>query len=173
MARRRLIAALSSGVQVAAMPSESIHEPTATHATVYAGPNETDYAHAGRGAAVVLIGSRLNQPLFAALAVHFRVIVPEMPCRIAVPGTHAPSPPFSAWLRDFLDCLGIARVSVVAEESYALRALQFCLNDATVDRVVLLTRDATDQAVADDVVRVLLGGQDPAFTSPRRGAHAL
>lgn len=155
------------------MSSESVHESTATRATAYAGASATDYAHAGRGPTVVLIGSRLDHPLFTALAAQFRVVAPHLPCRAADPGADAPAPPFSAWLRDFLDCLGIARASLVIEEPFGVGALQFCLTDATrVDRVVLLIGDATDPTVADDVVLAVLGSQQPAFTTSHRGGHA-
>jgi pimeloyl-ACP methyl ester carboxylesterase len=115
--------------------------PPASHrATVYAGPSATDYVRAGNGATVLLLTRQhAEHPLFAALASAFRVIAPELPRHVAgLDGAACSAPPFASWLRDFLDGLGIQRVSVVADELFALDALRFCLAEPTrVDCLVI------------------------------------
>lgn len=136
------------------MSAESEHEANAplssapaalTRATVYAGATATEYVRAGCGAPVLLLAERGADPLLTALGARFRVIAPELPCRVVTPEPGTSAPPFSVWLRDFLDGLGIARVDVVATEAYGVRALSYCLVDpARVGRIALLFRDASD-----------------------------
>ena len=119
-------------------------------ATVYAGPSATDYVRAGKGATVLLLARHAPHPLFATLVAHFRVIAPEPPHRIA---SHehgwGSAQPFASWLRGFLDGLGLSRVSLVADESFGLRALHFCLTEPmSVERIALLVRGVADSAVS-------------------------
>lgn len=119
-------------------------DPTITRAQVDAGAVQTRYARAGTGAPVVLLApvpdGDAADPLVAGLARGFRVVAPEAP-RLA-------DTAFSAWLRGFLDGLGLARVSLVAREAYALRALGFSITDPLrVDRLALLYADCGDPAI--------------------------
>ena len=119
--------------------------PRIARATVCAGATTTDYLRAGCGPTVLLLGADVDSPLLSALAARFRVIAP-LPA-----ADRAPPAPFSAWLRDFLDGLGVVGASVVAEEGWALRALRFALTDPTrVERIALLFRDAPDPALGGD-----------------------
>ena len=131
--------------------------PAIARATVCAGVTATDYLRAGCGEPVLLLCGRPERPLLAPLAARFRVIAPDLPCD----PTRAPDDrrgPFSEWLRDFLDGLGVARTHVVADEPYALRTLRFTLTDPTrVDRIALLFRDAHDPAISAGPRPELLG----------------
>lgn len=114
-------------------------------ATVYAGITATDYVRAGNGETVLLLTwQHAEHPLFVPLTRAFRVIAPELPCRIVdCVGEACRSPSFALWLRDFLDGLGIPRVSIVADESFALDAFRFSLTEPTrVDRVAVVIRDS-------------------------------
>ena len=140
-----------------ALTAPSTAVPSATRATVHAGAHATVYLRAGQGEPVVLLCARPRRPLLATLAARFRVIAPELP-RHALPPADGSPVPFSAWLRDFLDGLGVGRASVVAEERFALRTLNFALTDPTrVHRVALLFRDAPDPALSAGALPDLLG----------------
>ena len=139
--------------------------PALARASVDVGPIRTSYVRAGSGAPVVLLSTPPDDagagvPLLAVLATRFRVVAPEPRATAAeAPGDPAPAPAFSAWLRGFLDGMGIARASLVAREEFALRALSFCLTDPLrVDRLVLFYRDATDPAVCAAAAPDSLGG---------------
>ncbi len=134
-----------------------------TRAIVHAGDHATEYVRAGCGAPVLLLAERGESALLAPLSARFRVIAPDLPCHApahetGVPDAGASPPPFAAWLRDFLDGLGVARIDIVAAEPYGLRALSFCVTDRTrVGRVALLFRDAPAPGVGGDAPSELLG----------------
>ena len=130
--------------------------PDPNRATVYAGPCATDYARAGHGATVLLLTRQhAEHPLFGALASAFRVIAPELPRHVTGRENEVESPPpFVSWLRDFLDGLGIQRVSLVADELFALEALRFSLAEPTrVDCVVIPNRWHPDSESKDSSLR--------------------
>ena len=115
--------------------------PDFVRATVYAGVAVTDYVRAGSGTTLLMLTRRHAQhPLLVPLASSFRVIAPELPRHmIGCESGACPSPPFMSWLGDFLDGLGILRVSLLADEFFALDAMRFCVADPTrVDRLVLV-----------------------------------
>jgi pimeloyl-ACP methyl ester carboxylesterase len=109
-------------------------------ATAYAGTTVTDYVRAGNGAVVLLLTrQQARHPLFAVLASAFRVIAPDRPRYTSADADACVSPPFASWLRDFLDGLGVARVILLADDAFALEALDFCAAEPTrVDGIALL-----------------------------------
>jgi pimeloyl-ACP methyl ester carboxylesterase len=109
-------------------------------ATAYAGVTVTDYVRAGDGPVVLFLARQQAQhPIFAVLATAFRVIAPELPRYTSDDGRSRHPPPFASWLRDFLDGLGVPRVILVADDTFAHDAQAFSLTDPTrVDRVALL-----------------------------------
>jgi hypothetical protein len=98
-------------------------QPAFTRATVCCGTIETDYRRAGRGDTIVALAARdwRGAPaLFPALAREFRLIVPE----VDHPDAEAEErPPFAAWLSAFLDGLGLAGVTLLADDRFAGAAL--------------------------------------------------
>lgn len=145
----------TSDIPISAPPPAESSAPRVARASVDVGAITTFYQRAGCGSPVlVLSGGPGDDPvrerLLAALAPRFRVIAPE-PQGDATEA-HAGSgrsggAAFSAWLRGFLDGLGLLQVSIVAEERLGIPALGFSLTDADrVERVVLLYRDPADPA---------------------------
>ncbi|HEX8693341.1 MAG TPA: hypothetical protein VF746_13025 [Longimicrobium sp.] len=125
--------------------------PGVIEAVVQTGAVETRYRRAGSGAPVLLLAGEGAQPLLASLlcelAMRFRVIAPE-PWR----ARNGDAPPLatSAWLRDVIDGLGLARPSLVADESFGVAALHFALTDpARVGRLALVRSGAADPALDD------------------------
>lgn len=113
----------------------------AVRATVCAGSAETRYLRAGRGPNVLLLpgaDAEIRQRLLASLSTRFRVVVPETEAQLGVlDGNQAEAG--AAWLRDFLDGLGIQRVSLVAAGETEAAALRFTQGEPErVERLVLL-----------------------------------
>jgi pimeloyl-ACP methyl ester carboxylesterase len=82
------------------------------------GAIETVYRRAGTGAPLLLLCNSTDSPgrqLFEELASSCRVIAPVRPPRV----------PFSGWLRDLIDGLGLDRPLLVVDDSIAEVALGF------------------------------------------------
>lgn len=126
-------------------------DSTLVRASVHAGGTTTNYFRAGSGDVVVLLDYAFadvsRDSLLDALATTHRVIVPE----ISGPGdAEVATIARAAWLRSFLDGLGVDDVSIVARDECALTALAYALTDfERVRSVVLLIRDASDPASAE------------------------
>jgi nicotinamidase-related amidase len=101
------------------------------------------YRRSGAGRSVLLLRTRdgdapLWPELVDALSTAFRVIDPEIPKR----GIDA-----VAWLADFLDGLGVARLDVVATGRFCSAAVALTLLDGDrVGHVVLVPEDDTEDA---------------------------
>jgi pimeloyl-ACP methyl ester carboxylesterase len=119
-----------------------------------AGAVSTEYLRAGSGEPVLLLAAPdepgdLRHQMLQALAPSFRVIVPGPPAA-ADEGTHplaASGGPvaFSAWLRDFLDALGVAEAAMVVEGRLAVPVLDFALrHPGRVGRLAVIHRGAGD-----------------------------
>ena len=119
--------------------------PAFTRATVCCGPVETGYRRAGRGETVVALAAHdwpAAPSLLPALARDFRVIVPDL-----LPHGDAGAPlAFDGWLTGFLDGLGLANVTLLADERFTAAALGFTLAEPVrVGRlVVVLDAAASD-----------------------------
>ena len=119
-------------------------------AVVDAGSVSTTYIRAGAGTPVVILrpgapARAVGRGLLPHLAPHFRVIEPEScsPSGRAVDAGDGVA--FSSWLREFLDGLGLARVSLVVQETVAVRALSFAIaHPGRVGGLVLVHDDADD-----------------------------
>src|SRR5690242_17796873 len=88
-------------------------------AEVRVGDLTTRYRRSGAGRPVVVLqpsgdAGADSSRLASLLSEHCRVIVPELPAEV----TDA-----AAWLRDFLDALGIERAAVVVPEQLGIAAL--------------------------------------------------
>lgn len=133
--------------------------PVMIEAVVQTAATETVYCRAGSGVQILLLSNGgANAPcgevLFSRLAQHFRVIAPEAGARAAEESlSDAAGEPLaiSAWLRAVIDGLGLTRPSIVADDAFAIAALGFALTDPDrVDRLVMVSRDAADPALAAD-----------------------
>ena len=110
------------------------------------GTVKTAYLQAGNGPAVICLhgagaGAVTWYPSLGALAEKYRVIVPDI---IGYGESDKPDgaydrPFFAAWLRDFMQALGIARAHIVGLSQGGAIALQLALeNPELVDKLVLV-----------------------------------
>jgi 4,5:9,10-diseco-3-hydroxy-5,9,17-trioxoandrosta-1(10),2-diene-4-oate hydrolase len=121
-----------------------------TQAAVTTEFGRTSYLTAGVGAPVVCIhgagaGAVTWYPSIADIAQNFRVIVPDVIGYGESDKPHAPydRPYFSAWLRAFLDALGIDKACVVGLSQGGAIALQFALeNPHRIEKLVLVDAGA-------------------------------
>lgn len=135
--------------------SSTRHE--SVHAEVRVGDSVTKYLRAGTGRPVLLLGS-FEPPfqawpgLTAELAGNFRLIAPQLP---------ANRDQFAAWVRAFLDGLGLLKVSIVATDDVGVAAIGFALlENERVDRLALLSNDRSNEGA-------FFGGiDDPLRESP-------
>ena len=138
---------------------EALPADGAVLATVQTPAGETRYFRAGSGGSVLLLGCRgtrdpLGRALFRELAQRFRVVAP-IPAEGAAgePTMPGPGTSFSAWLRGVIDGLGLVSPGVVADEGTGIPALGFAMTDPDrVGRLVVVRRDAVDEAVPDALV---------------------
>lgn len=158
-------------------------DSTLVRASVHAGGTTTNYFRAGSGDVVVLLGHAFadvsRDSLLDALATTHRVIVPE----ISGPGdAEVATIARAAWLRSFLDGLGLDDVSIVARDECALTALAYALTDFDrVRSVVLLLRNASDPAsaerfaegVEDSRCRILVASEVPEPGRPDERASQI
>jgi hypothetical protein len=108
-------------------------------AQVRAADYVTRYVRHGAGKPVVVLDladGTLWPELTDALAAGHRVILPEAPAAEA----H-----FAAWLRGFLDGMGLPAVTLIAAGPFCLPALEFALLDPDrLERLVLVPAGAAD-----------------------------
>ena len=153
------------------MPNPSIlplrHDPAWSE--VRAHDHVMRYRRSGVGQAVLLLRSddgadALWPELGDVLAAHFRVILPEVP---------ADGADVAAWLADFLEGLGVARVAVLAAEQLCLPALELALLDADqVARVVLVPGGRAEETGLDGALATRTRGAAVPLLVVRRGLPA-
>jgi pimeloyl-ACP methyl ester carboxylesterase len=130
----------------------------------------TRYRRSGAGAPVILLSGSgaLGFELVGALAARHRVIVPEVP---GVDGR------FLAWMRAFLDGLGLRGCTVVAAEPYCLAALELALLDEDrVSRLALLPAGKGEELrLAGELASAARGGTLPVLLvrAEQDGANAV
>jgi pimeloyl-ACP methyl ester carboxylesterase len=139
-------------------------------AWVHCGAQQTAYARAGSGPAVMVLtrnNAEASTPWFE-LARSFRVILPdlEQPCGCKPDGPD--------WLTDFFDALGLPRASLVADEHYALPALHFALTaPERIASITLLRKDESGQGSFEPLTDVLAGRGLPMLLLPLTTAEPL
>ena len=142
------------------IPSAPAAPTRETWAEVRAHDRVMRYRRCGAGQAILVLRPAdgpepLWPELARALAANCRVIAPDVPAGADV----------AAWLSDFLDGLGLARIAVVACDAFCVAALELALLDP--DRVaglVLVADGASDAGGVDGVT---------ATTTERAGAVPL
>ena len=109
-------------------------------AEVRVGEHVTRYVRRGSGPTVVLLGAEAESnsvwaPLVESLAGNYRLVIPKPP----PDGVDA-----SAWLRGFVEGLGLTSVALVAGGMLATAALELATADEfTVRKLVLIADDPT------------------------------
>lgn len=145
------------------------------------GTVDIPYLRCGSGAPLLLIADDgvMRERLREALATRFKVFVPELRSR-----WHGLAS--AVWLRELIECLGVARPHVVVTGPRSVAVLHFAISDPDrIDRVVILWRErfasATPHSADDGAVedRLQVAGRpllmlraDGAKTDGARAAAA-
>ena len=145
----------------------SFAHPVETLAEVRAHDQVMRYRRAGAGRPlVVLRGSAdaLWPELDAELASRFRVVTPELSASCA---------DTAAWVRSFLEGVGLDRVTLLAAEPCCLAALELALLDADrVERLVLVPSGTASDTGLDGTLAPTLAGVSMPLLLVRRGLAA-
>ena len=118
-------------------------------ACVVSGELNTHYYRAGRGQPVLVLiaDNSLLWSVLATMPRHVRALAPEPP-RAVLASDRAidrDTGAFAAWVRSFLDALGLQQTAVIADAAFAPAALGFARADQErVSRLVLLQRGSRD-----------------------------
>lgn len=112
-------------------------------AQVFAEGREMRYLHGGRGRVVVILGpTEWSRELATTLLPRFRVVVPEVPSRLAAEsgasgeGGTDPEARDPAWLRGFLDGTGLTPVHLVVTPDHLESVCSFVTFDP--DRIQIV-----------------------------------
>lgn len=149
---------------------------------VTAGSVKTAYLATGSGAPVVCLhgaaaGAVTYYKSIAALAQHFRVIVPDIVGYGESDKPKAPytRPYFAAWLCDFFTALGIQKAHVVGNSQGGAIGLQFALeNPDKVDKLVLVDSGALGKGMpAGAFISMFLLNNFPSATAGRMMSRYL
>jgi hypothetical protein len=116
------------------------------YAVVQVGTVETGYRRAGRGPSVLLLttaGPGTADDVFAALALHFRIIQPAWPFGL-------PTADISRWLRGIIEGLGLERPLLLVDAGSEAGAYQL-----TAALPSLVGAVVSSRADIDEVIRAL------------------
>jgi hypothetical protein len=150
------------------MPSLSpIRQPAETLAEVRAHDQVMRYRRAGAGRPLVVLrggADALWPELDTELASRFRVVTPELSANCA---------DVAAWVRDFLEGVGLDRVTLLAAEPCCLAALELALLDTCrVERLVLVPSGTAGETGLDGTLATTLAGVSVPLLLVRRGLPA-
>jgi pimeloyl-ACP methyl ester carboxylesterase len=147
--------------------------PTAQSAGSFAEVRAHDqvmrYRRAGAGRPILVLRSSLEpEPLWPeldeALVGAFRVLTPDVPCA----GVDV-----AAWMRGFLEGVGLDRVTVIAEDLHCIAALEMALlNGDQVERMVLVPAGQSNETGLDGTLATSLAGVAVPLLVVRRGLSA-
>lgn len=127
------------------------------------------YRRAGAGRPLlVLRSSHEPHPLWAelddALVGAFRVLTPDVP---------SAGVDVVAWMRDFLEGVGLERVTIIADDSLCITALEMVLLNADqVERMVLVPAGNAGETGLDGTLATSLAGVAVPLLVVRRGLSA-
>ena len=143
--------------------------PSEIRAEVHARDQVMRYGRFGSGLPVVVLGSPVHtEPLWPglheALAIRFRLIVPDLPrCDADI----------ASWLAAFLEGLGSTEVRVVASSEFCISALELALGDLDrIARVVLVPRGESSASGLDGRLATVARRATVPLLVVRRGAPA-
>lgn len=166
--------------QSASLPRQLLEDRgiSAVHGAVCAGTAETQYLRAGDGHPVVLLHGAASaaEPwaaLVGPLSARFRVILP-LEIRHQEPNAIGSEPDGTGsfiWLRDFLDGLGLQRVSLIGGGEGETLAVDFAREEPErVEQLVLLGAmvpgESSVEELAEWVIRSLDAGEARVPTAP-------
>ena|SRR5215213_9078261 len=152
------------------MPNLSMStHPADSFAEVRAHDQVMRYRRAGTGRPILILrASHEVEPLWAeldeALVNAFRVLTPDVP-RAEVD--------VAAWMRGFLEGVGLDRVTLIAEDSLCIAALEMALlNVDQVERMVLIPAGHSSETGLDGTLATSLAGVVVPLLVIRRGLSA-
>ena len=147
-------------------PSSSTH-PAETLAEVRAHDQVMRYRRAGAGRPLVVLRGgpeSLWPDLDDDLATHFRVVTPELP---------SDCEDVAAWARQFLEGVGLDRVTLLAADPCCVAALELALLNAyQVERLVLVPSGVAGETGLDGTIATTLAGVSVPLLVVRRGLAA-
>jgi pimeloyl-ACP methyl ester carboxylesterase len=150
------------------MQSSSI-QPASTLAEVRAHDQVMRYHRAGVGRPLVLLRAAAGREsvwpeLDAHLVARFRVLTPDVPPDCG---------DVAAWMRDFLEGVGLDRVRLVAAEPCCLAALELALlAPDQIERLVLVPGGLAGETGLDGTLATTLAGVSVPLLVVRRGLSA-
>ena len=124
------------------------------------------YRRAGAGRPILFLRSATDEQPFwaeldAALTSAFRVLTPDVP---------AAEVDVAAWMRGFLEGVGLDRVTVIAEGSLCMAALEMALlNVDQIERLVLVPAGHSSETGLDGTLATSLAGVAVPLLVVRRG----
>jgi pimeloyl-ACP methyl ester carboxylesterase len=145
------------------------NRPADSFAEVRAHDQVMRYRRAGTGRPLLLLRSSLEpHPLWAelddALVGAFRVLTPDVPTA----GVDV-----AVWMRGFLEGVGLERVTVIADDSLCIAALEMVLLNADqVERMVLVPAGTASETGLDGTLATSLAGVAVPLLVVRRGLSA-
>ena len=143
--------------------------PGDSFAEVRAHDHVMRYRRAGTGRPLLVLRSSLEpHPLWAelddALVGAFRVFTPDVP---------SAGVDVAAWMRDFLEGVGLERVAIIADDSLCITALEMVLLNADqVERMVLVPAGTASETGLDGTLATSLAGIAVPLLVVRRGLTA-
>ena len=143
--------------------------PADSYAEVRAHDQVMRYRRAGTGRPLLVLRSSLQpHPLWAeldeTLIGAFRVLTPDVPAT----GVDA-----AAWMRGFLEGVGLERVTIIADDSLCITALELALLNADqVERMVLVPAGTASETGLDGTLATSLAGVAVPLLVVRRGLSA-
>lgn len=141
--------------------------PAETLAEVRAHDQVMRYRRAGAGRPLVVLRGApdaLWPELDADLATRFRVVTPEL---------SDDGGDVAAWAGDFLEGVGLDRVTLLAAEPYCVAALELVLLDTyQVERLVLVPAGSAGETGLDGTLATTLAGVGVPLLVVRRGLAA-
>jgi pimeloyl-ACP methyl ester carboxylesterase len=150
------------------MQSTSTH-PAGTLAEVRAHDQVMRYHRAGAGRPLVLLRSAacpdsLWPELEEQLVARFRVFTPELP---------ADCEDVAAWVKDFLEGVGLVRIPLIAADPCCLSALELALLGADqIERLVLVPGGLSSETGLDGTLATTYAGVSVPLLVVRRGLPA-
>jgi pimeloyl-ACP methyl ester carboxylesterase len=149
-------------------PSATAHSSD-SYAEVRAHDQVMRYRCAGAGRPILVLRSSAEPhalwiELDDALVARFRVLTPDVPCaEIDV----------AFWMRHFLEGVGLERVTVIADDSLCIAALEMALLNADqIERMVLVPAGHASETGLDGTLATSLAGIAVPLLVVRRGLPA-
>ena len=141
--------------------------PSDAFAQVRTADHVTRYTRVGAGRPVVVLDDHSSAEtiwpkLVSHLAIERRILIPEVP---------RTEPRFAAWLRGFIDGMGLPPLTLVAAGDLCLPAIEFALLEPErVERLILIPCGSAEETGLSGALSSTLGSSDVKLLVVRRDA---